>query len=66
LIFICCHRLVARTFVKHLDIQVVGDKIVFPADKWAAKRLLLFLNEEPFRSGITDKLYETNSKRVVD
>lgn len=49
-----------------VDIQVEGDKIVFPADKGAAKRLLLFLNEELFRGAITDKLYETNSKRVAD
>jgi len=49
-----------------VDIQVVDDKIVFPADKGAAKRLLSFLNEELFRGAITDRLYETNSKRVAD
>lgn len=49
-----------------VDVQVADDKIVFPADKGAAKRLLLFLNEELFRGAITDKLYETNSKRVAD
>lgn len=49
-----------------VDIQVAEDKIVFPADKAAAKRLLLFLNEELFRGAITDQVYETNSKRVAD
>jgi hypothetical protein len=49
-----------------VDIQVTDDKIVFPADKGAAKRLLSFLNEELFRGAITDRLYETNSKRVAD
>jgi hypothetical protein len=50
----------------HVDIQLEGDKIVFPADKAEAKRLLLFLNEELFRGAITETLYETNSKREAD
>lgn len=39
------------------------DKLIFPAEKTAAKKLLQFLNEELFRGAITDKLFETNSKR---
>ena len=48
-----------------LDIQVFGNRIVFPAERAAAKRLLQFLNEERFRGAITDTLYETNSKRAA-
>ena len=48
-----------------LDIQVLGNQIVFPAERAAAKRLLQFLNEERFRGAITDTLYETNSKRAA-
>ena len=46
-----------------VDIRVVGERIVFPADRGQAKRLLQFLNEEIFRGPITSMLYETNSKR---
>ena len=46
-----------------IDIHIEHGKIVFPADKAAAKRLLQFLNEELYRGPITDTLYETNSKR---
>lgn len=49
-----------------VDIQIKGGKIVFPADKAAAKKLLQFLNEEIFRGAITETLYETNSKREAD
>ena len=49
-----------------VDIQTADDKIVFPAEKAAAKRLLQYLNEELFRGPITDTLYETNSKREAD
>lgn len=49
-----------------VDVQVKGNKIVFPAEKEAAKRLLQFLNEELFRGPITETLYETNSKREAD
>jgi hypothetical protein len=49
-----------------LEIHVSKGKIVFPADKQAAKRLLQFLNEELYRGAITDALYETNSKREAD
>ena len=49
-----------------IDIVLTDDKIVFPAEKAAAKRLLQFLNEELFRGAITDTLYETNSKREAD
>jgi hypothetical protein len=42
-------------------------KIVFPTDdRPAAKKLLQFLNEEIYRGAITDKLYETNSKREAE
>lgn len=57
-----------QTHSKGYDVvvQVKGKKIVFPADKAAAKRLLQFLNEEIFRGAITETLYETNSKREAD
>lgn len=49
-----------------VEIHISKGKIVFPADKPAAKKLLQFLNEELFRGAITDKLFETNSKREAD
>lgn len=49
-----------------VDLQVSDEKIVFPAEKHEAKRLLQFLNEELFRGAITETLYETNSKREAD
>lgn len=47
-------------------VQLDNDKIVFPADKVASKKLLQFLNEEIFRGAITETIYETNSKREAD
>ena len=44
-------------------IRIEGDRIVFPADRREARRLLQFLNEELFRGAITHELYETNSKK---
>lgn len=49
-----------------IDIRISKKKIVFPADKSAAKKLLQFLNEKIFRGAITDTIYETNSKREAD
>ena len=49
-----------------VDIHISQDKIVFPSDKPAAKKVLQFLNEEIFRGAITEVLYETNSKRQAD
>lgn len=49
-----------------IDIKIKSNRIVFPADKPAAKRLLQFLNEELYRGPITETLYETNSKREAD
>ena len=49
-----------------IEIKIKSNKIVFPADKPAAKRLLQFLNEELYRGPITETLYETNSKREAD
>lgn len=49
-----------------VDIHIKANKIVFPADKATAKKLLQFLNEEIFRGAITETLYETNSKREAD
>jgi len=46
-----------------VNIEVEDDKIIFPADKHAAKRVLQFLNEELYKGAITNRLYETNSKR---
>ena len=47
-------------------VQLDGDKIIFPKDKVASKKLLQFLNEEIFLGAITETLYETNSKREAD
>jgi len=49
-----------------VNVQIVNNKIVFPADKRQAKRLLQFLNEEVYRGPITETLYETNSKREAE
>ena len=49
-----------------VEVHISNGKIVFPADKQAAKKLLQFLNEELFRGSITETLYETNSKREAD
>lgn len=49
-----------------VDIDISQDKIVFPADKPKAKKLLQFLNEEIFKGAITETLYETNSKKQAD
>lgn len=64
-------RFTANQIAAHADgyevsVQVNRNKIVFPADKAQAKRLLQFLNEEIFRGAITETLYETNSKREAD
>ncbi len=49
-----------------VTIRVQAGKLVFPADKTEAKRLLQFLSEELFRGAITDTLYATNSKRAAE
>ncbi len=49
-----------------VEIAISQDRIVFPADKAKAKKLLQFLNEEVFRGAITDTLYETNSKKQAN
>lgn len=49
-----------------VDIRIENNKIVFPSEKIAAKKLLQYLNEELFRGPITETLYETNSKREAD
>lgn len=59
-------QLKARSKGYEVNVQVKANKIVFPADKSEAKRLLQFLNEELFRGPITETLYETNSKREAD
>ena len=46
-----------------VEIEVIGDRIIVPAHRGAAKKVLQFLNEEIFRGSITNNLYETNSKR---
>jgi hypothetical protein len=56
----------ARSKDYDVAIHVSKGKIVFPAEKAAAKKLLQFLNEELFRGAITEKLFETNSKREAD
>ncbi|NQD93986.1 DUF4868 domain-containing protein [Pseudomonas sp. CrR25] len=63
-------QIIRRSNGYDLDIQIdltAGqDRIVFPADKAPAKKLLQFLNEELFRGAITERLFETNSKRIAD
>ena len=56
----------ARSQGYDVDIQLSNGKLVFPAEKAAAKKLLQFLNEELFRGAITETLYETNSRREAD
>ena len=55
-----------RSLGHDLVIKIVEDRILFPADRNQAKRLLQFLNEEIFRGAITSTLYETNSKREAE
>lgn len=59
-------QLLDRSQGIEVEVKVEKGRIVFPTDKHAAKRLLQFLNEEIFRGAITDKIYETNSKREAD
>lgn len=56
----------ARSNGYDVAITISKGRIVFPAEKAAAKKLLQFLNEELFRGAITEKLFETNSKREAD
>lgn len=49
-----------------IKIDHASGKIVFPSERKAAKKLLQFLNEEIFHGAITERLYETNSKRAAD
>lgn len=56
----------ARSNGYDVDIHLSNGKLVFPAEKAAAKKLLQFLNEELFRGAITETLYETNSRREAD
>ncbi|MDH2242827.1 hypothetical protein N5J70_12805 [Pseudomonas sp. GD03909] len=63
-------QIVQHSIGYDLDIQIdksTGqDRIVFPTEKAPAKKLLQFLNEELFRGAITERLFETNSKRIAD
>ena len=53
----------SRSQGHNVSIQVSQGRIVFPAQKAEAKRVLQFLNEELYKGPITQTLYETNSKR---
>jgi hypothetical protein len=58
---------IVETAKEHrLDLELDNNRIVFPSEKFRARRLLQFLNEEVFRGPITDTLFETNSKRKTD
>lgn len=57
------HQIRNRSEGFPVTVVVTGNRVVFPANKRDAKRLLQFLNEELFRGAITEDLYETNSKR---
>lgn len=41
------------------------DAILFPSDKKKAKQLLTFLNEGFYQGELTDRLYQTNSQRIL-
>jgi hypothetical protein len=41
------------------------DAILFPSEKKKAKQLLTFLNEGFYQGELTDRLYQTNSKRIL-
>lgn len=60
------NQIKANAVGHNVSIEVRGDKIVFPREKNAAKRLLQFLVEELYKGPITDTLYETNSKRKAE
>ena len=49
----------------NVSVIVSDGKIIFPANKADAKKVLQFLNEELYRGPITETLYETNSKRAA-
>lgn len=49
-----------------VQVNIQNNKIVFPTNKSAARKLLQFLNEERFRGAITGTLYETNSKKKAE
>lgn len=59
-------ELVKRSKGYRVELKVEKGKVVFPANRRETRRLLQFLNEELFRGAITEKLYETNSKRVAE
>ena len=59
-------ELVKRSRGYRVELKVEKGRVVFPANRRETRRLLQFLNEELFRGAITEKLYETNSKRVAD
>jgi len=50
-----------------IDVRAVNGKqaIVFPMEKKAAKKLLSFLNEEYYQGELSERLYQTNSKRAL-
>jgi hypothetical protein len=49
-----------------VDIRTSNVRVVFSADKVAAKKVLQFLNENAFGGAISETLYETNSNRDTD
>lgn len=49
-----------------LDTANGQERIRFPSEKAAAKRLLQFLNEELYKGPITANIYETNSRHRAD
>ena len=56
----------ARSVGLNVPMEIEDNRIVFPSERGAAKRLLQFLVEELYKGPITDTLYETNSKRQAD
>lgn len=57
-------RRTAKKFGVSLKVQ--SGCIVVPSERQAIRTLLKFLNEQIFRGAITNRVFETNSKREVD
>ncbi len=55
-----------KEYAEQLGIDCfANEKIEFPEDKEKFKKLINFLNEDLFKSPISDVIYETNSKKRI-
>lgn len=55
----------ARQLNITLKLNENNDKIVLPKDKTSIKNIINFLNDDLYKSPITENIYETNSKRNI-